>query len=641
VKTESIVGIKGSGGFVGCGFAVSPRHILTCAHVVNAALGTPINDREKWPESTIEVVFPYLPDAKPLRARVVYWKPQRFEQIPSTKIDIEEDIAGLELLDVEPRALPIEMRSASSDQAFRAFGYPKKTSQGGLAEGKLQGDLPCGWFQMDATCSEGLWAEPGYSGTAVWDKQDKTVLYGMVVARKRDDSSKIAYMIPVQGLENAIAHLRLLEILPCSQNLEDDLGKVYLSIYRQCCPSGWGVGRPIPKSLSEILADLDEMQSSVIKITGNQVERKLEFVARLLVTPRLILPESKKEALRLWGMQQFSDFFSLIDFVREAALVTIITPVVVDPCLMIEISPNNPPYITRAFFIPDTQTYKSTDLATWQEIFCWDVEGNQEISKELEPFEQDDSPEVIERKLKQRLAGYIMSCRTKYTNEGSFRVELILPQLLMSKSIECWKLEVGGYIGSIVLGSEYPVVIRSYDRTTDAYQKQVGEVWRNRWARLEANKIQQAVGRLAAIDAKAEIPQFRAAYQNPLTVGIKISDEVSVASQENCIKGFLASGTAVAVWLRRSPPALSSSANLEGSNLNPVLNKLNEFLQCLLSSMPNQALECRSQAIMASIEPDEANFMIGHHLSLLWENPNLLPPSSPKQASEYPKQASE
>jgi vWA-MoxR associated protein C-terminal domain/vWA-MoxR associated protein middle region (VMAP-M) 1 len=632
VQKASIVGIQGRNGFVGCGFAVTSRHILTCAHVVNAALGRLQEVGKSWPEDEITVMFPYL-SASRLRARVVYWKPQ-FDEIPSSRLGIEEDVAGLELLDELPTLMAVHPKPALSDVLFRAFGYPKKTSQGGVAEGKLQVDLPCGWFQMDATCPEGLWAELGYSGTAVWDKQDTTAVYGMVVARKRDDSSKIAYMIPVQGLENAIAHLKLLEILPCVETLEVPLGKVYLSAYQRCCPDDWEFAQRLPKTLSEILMQLDEMQPVTISSDESQVERKLEFVARLLASPDFGVTELKKEALRAWGKQRLPDFSNLIDRVGDIPDVGAVNLIVADPCLMIEVSPNYLPYTTKAFFIPDTPTYQSNDSTTWEEIFCWNFKHDKETVEELEAFEQDDLPDAIEQKLKQRLAGYITTCRRKYPKSGIFRIELILPLSLMSKPIELWELEVERYVGSIVPGSENPVVIRSYDRTTDEYEKVLGDTWRKRWANLEADKTLLAVERLAAVHAKAKPPQFRAVYQDPLIVGIKILDELPVASQVNWIDGLLASGTPVAIWLRRSPSVISHPNEVEGSNINPVLNNLNKFLQCFLGSIPNEALTYRSQAIVKSIEPDETNFMVGHHLSLLWENPHLLPPSPPKQASE-------
>jgi hypothetical protein len=61
---------------------------------------------------------------------------------------------------------------------------------------------------------------------------------------------------------------------------------------------------------------------------------------------------------------------------------------------------------------------------------------------------------------------------------------------------------------------------------------------------------------------------------------------------------------------------------------------LDELLTCCLGNIPLDALTVRAHAIESSIEPDEANFMVGHHLSLLWENPHLLPPAPPKQATE-------
>lgn len=641
MKTESIVGIKGSGGFVGCGFAISPRYILTCAHVVNAALGTPTNGRERWPESTIEVVFPYHPDAKPLKARVVYWKPQKFEQIPSTKIDIEEDIAGLELLEIEPQVSPIEVRSASSDQAFRTFGYPKKTLYGGVAEGKIQAELPCGWFQLDGTCPEGLWAEPGYSGSAIWHKKDKgddqdDCVYGMMVARRVDDKTKIAYMIPSEGLENAISHLRLLEQLPQPTDHKSSLWQLYLSIHQRCCPADWEQSHSQPETLVEILAQLNEMGSIEIADLGKFVDRKCLFLAYLIVEAASELAETQKDELRAWGKQSMENFLGLIDSLQQSQTDEVgQLQLVQDPCLVVQVSPNHLPYITQAFFIPDTQCYSPDDLDTWQEVFCWDFEKRKEMSEELEPLQADALPEAIEEKLKARLAGYIVTCKKRYQSrcEGTFRVELILPLALMNQPIECWELEIGGYEGSLVPASSFPLVIRSYDRITDAYQEELGEQWRSRWNRLKVNGSNQATAHLKAVPAKIRVPQLNAAYEQVGTVGIKLSEVPQQVNEKSLIGAILGTATPVAVWLRRSPSVVESDSTSD-EGLNQVLSVLDELLTCCLGKIPLDALTVRAHAIESSIEPDEANFMVGHHLSLLWENPHLLPPAPPKQATE-------
>jgi hypothetical protein len=638
VQKASIVGIQGSnGGFVGCGFAVTSRHILTCAHVVNAALGRTQESGTISPIESIKVCFVHLGN-QAILAKVVYWKPviHDLKQLPSVNLGIEEDIVGLELLDVlvGGPVKPVQIQLATENLEFKAFGYPNKILQGASAQGLLQIHLPCGWFELAGKCSKGFWAEPGYSGTPVRSIQDENSVYGMMVAsrKQQDDGVKIAYMIPAQGLDNAIAHLKLLEILPCVATLEDPLGKVYLSAYQRCCPDDWGLGlaHGLPETLSEILMQLNEMQPVTIPPAESQVERKLEFVARLLVSPDFGVTELEKEALRSWGTQRVTDFLSLLDRVRDISEVEAVEPVIADPCLMIEVSPNDLPYTTKAFFIADTQTYQSDDATTWQEIFCWDFEQKQERVQELEAFEQDDLLEAIERKLKQRLAGYIITCRKKYRKDGRFRIELILPLSLMNEPIERWELEIGGYAGSIVPASEYPVVIRSYDRTTDEYQEELGDLCRERWAKLHLSQGQQAAGRLAAVAAKAKTPQLNAAYKNPLVAGIKVSEILPVLAQPNFFGASLASGTPVAVWLRESP----DNSFEPGGGVNSVLNELDNFLQCLVGQIGDEALIVRAQAIAVSIEPDETNFMVGHHLSLLWENPHLLPPSPPKQASE-------
>jgi hypothetical protein len=636
VQTESIVGIKGNDGFVGCGFVVTPRHILTCAHVVNAVLGTSIADRERWPEADVKVkvVFPYLGN-RSLEASVVYWKPQRFEQIPSTRIDIEEDIAGLELLNGELPALPVELRSASSDQAFKVFGYPKKTSQGGVAEGKIQADLPCGWFQLDGTCPQGLWAERGYSGSAIWSKQDSCV-YGMMVARRLDDTTKIAYMIPFQGLENAIAHLCLLEQIPQPSNDEPNLWQLYLSIYQRCCPADWEQSYSLPKTLAEILAQLNDMGSTTVDGLEEPVERKCIFVAQLLIKSGSLLTEPQKEGLRVWVRKVMENFPNLIDALQSSQSVELERSVQVqDPCLVVQVSPNLQPYATQAFFIPDTHSYQPDDVNTWHEVFCWDFEKRKEMSEELEPIQAGGSVEIIERKLKSRLAGYIMTCKKRYLSrcEGTFRIELILPLALMNQPIECWELEVGGYEGSLVPASSFPLVIRSYDRITDEYQEELGEQWHSRWNHLKTHDAQQALAHLKAVPANIRVPQLNAAYGQDRTVGIKISEVLQQGNERNLMGAILGTATPVAVWLRCAPPAVDSSVSV-GENTDQVLNVLDEFLTCCLDKIPSDALTVRAQAIASSIEPDETNFMVGHHLSLLLENPHLLPPSAPKQATE-------
>src|SRR5918997_6433864 len=88
-----------AGHTVGVGVIVGSREILTCAHVVNSALG---RDRraQDHPAGEITVEFT-VGDGPPLRARVQRWLP------PPRTGAAGDDIAGLVLTSTElPRAPP-------------------------------------------------------------------------------------------------------------------------------------------------------------------------------------------------------------------------------------------------------------------------------------------------------------------------------------------------------------------------------------------------------------------------------------------------------------------------------------------------------------------------------------------------------
>lgn len=93
---------------LGAGFLVTPKHILTCAHVINAVLG-----RDEYaldpPAAEIFLDFPLLSlpnDYALLRAKVVHWFPVAEVAVPHGL----EDIAVLELCSEAP--LSAEVRPA-------------------------------------------------------------------------------------------------------------------------------------------------------------------------------------------------------------------------------------------------------------------------------------------------------------------------------------------------------------------------------------------------------------------------------------------------------------------------------------------------------------------------------------------------
>ncbi|MCI5228290.1 MAG: hypothetical protein D3918_16955, partial [Candidatus Electrothrix sp. AX2] len=78
---------------VGAGFLVTPQHIITCAHVINDALGRKKHAADR-PEAELLLDFPLLTDHPLLRATILQWFPVQEE----SAVGDREDIAVLQLL---------------------------------------------------------------------------------------------------------------------------------------------------------------------------------------------------------------------------------------------------------------------------------------------------------------------------------------------------------------------------------------------------------------------------------------------------------------------------------------------------------------------------------------------------------------
>jgi hypothetical protein len=159
----------------GVGFLVAERHILTCAHVVNLALGRD----ERAPDRPSEQDFVYvefpLADGAICRAHVERWQPP-----PSSGIS-GGDIAGLIVVGgslpsgVEPAQLT---SGAPAGCQVEVFGYPSGVGRpdGVWASGRVLREVRKDLLQIDAD-REGAWrAQFGFSGGPVIDRATGAVI---------------------------------------------------------------------------------------------------------------------------------------------------------------------------------------------------------------------------------------------------------------------------------------------------------------------------------------------------------------------------------------------------------------------------------------------------------------------------------
>jgi hypothetical protein len=188
---SSAEGPTSGGAPVGAGVHVGGRKIVTCAHVIEAALV--LADITRRPAEHVWVDFPQSTDKRPRRAQVVddAWFPKR---------DEAGDLAVLEIVDADAALgtpAPLRLVGSPGRQTIKVLGHPLGQLNGVWARARLIG--PAGpnveWIQMDTPTLTGKRIQPGFSGAGVIDEEDGTVI-GCVVAVDTTAEDRIAWMIP-------------------------------------------------------------------------------------------------------------------------------------------------------------------------------------------------------------------------------------------------------------------------------------------------------------------------------------------------------------------------------------------------------------------------------------------------------------
>ena len=213
------------GKVVGAGFLVTDRHILTCAHVVNAALKRPLNAPDR-PDRDIQLDFPLVTSTPILNgqifsgqifsSQIVRWLPVQ----PSTSISpaTGADIALLELESPLPQdAQPVRLVKTAHlwKHPFRVFGFPEGQAVGVWTDGIISNPQANGRIQIEVVRTTAYPIEPGFSGAPVWDEQLDGVAGMTVAIDSRRPAVRAAFIIPTAQLIQACPELAEQAIPPC------------------------------------------------------------------------------------------------------------------------------------------------------------------------------------------------------------------------------------------------------------------------------------------------------------------------------------------------------------------------------------------------------------------------------------------
>lgn len=190
---KGVVRFLRGGHAVGAGLWLGDGFILTCAHVVNYALGYR-EGHQPQPAEAVQLDFPFLP-GEPCTAQVIHWWP--------IEADERGDVAVLRLSEPSPlgaKAIPLMTAPDLWGHPCATYGFLQSNSRGIWVQGKLSGNIgPTGWIQLQGQEPSDNFVQRGFSGGPVWDEQLGGVVGINVYAEAI--SKKTAYIIPTALLQ--------------------------------------------------------------------------------------------------------------------------------------------------------------------------------------------------------------------------------------------------------------------------------------------------------------------------------------------------------------------------------------------------------------------------------------------------------
>ncbi len=192
----------------GIGTLVGRREVVTCAHVINAALGLDARSQEA-PAEPVDVDFPLLPTSLDApgsslrRAVVVRWLP------PPREGAAGDDLACLELVDESAPEGAIPARFIVSlpqaGHAVRLFGYPGDPPRpdGAWVASAVRGRVGGGLLQLDSGPDSALRVQPGFSGGPVFDDASGRVVGLLAAASGGRAATRDSYAVSADRLRLA------------------------------------------------------------------------------------------------------------------------------------------------------------------------------------------------------------------------------------------------------------------------------------------------------------------------------------------------------------------------------------------------------------------------------------------------------
>ena len=602
-----VVRIYGKQEVVGAGFLVSDEYILTCAHVVAEALGNNNGYSKQKPsqEQEVKLDFPIIktPNNKPiepLTAKVEFWLPANDHHFP-------EDIAVLKLIQSPPKKAQAAVLSMTQYQLdrhkFGAYGFPPGKDHAVWAEGVITKRVGQGRIQLNGLNTQ-YSLKGGFSGTPIWDKNLGAVVGIAVSAEKLQPDVKAAFMIPTELLLKAWD--KLLEVCSLDSRISSLIGllepyfedckfedfKYQIEIaYKKSLPQ-LAISN-FPDSIAEIVRSLDTREND----SEDDCSCLEKFVGYLLLSLKNSDLKGKlHQLLTNWlnsylGDERREDLLGLLKSKEQREKLFNENK---KPCLIAAIFEDNNFYTVEGWLIEDVRNYQPIEEAG---CYCLTDESNKKIT---------------DRKLSnlREIINLFIDKSISHCLQNIAKIQFFLPPKLIFNNLECLYsliLNPERYFKQTI-NAEYEISIRLSPRLRGAGKDLIVK-WFNKGGFLIQQQMQPAVNIVKNQNCSVPNELFNE-LDSPNIVAVRLNKVIQKSKLEWVIAAFLETGIPLALWMRKEIEGLNCCQALEEICQDCCLEELSENIKNRSRTTPH----------------------IGNCLSLLWDDPTLVPP---KYAPEY------
>jgi hypothetical protein len=197
---------------------------------------------------------------------------------------------------------------------------------------------------------------------------------------------------------------------------------------------------------------------------------------------------------------------------------------------------------------------------------------------------------------------------------GELIIEIFLPVELLDHASDHWLLKQGKR-SHFMLGEKYQLVTRSYDRLYDPEMQTTHYDWRERWQQWKAVVQGQSKATVCWFHSEQECPTNGL---NPAFPFLIFSFAPSAQFREELFWSLLDAGVPVALLPRKQ---ILSPTQME-EKLSALYHDGCHSLIKRIKSLRQEAVdEVRRQQNQQKLQEH-----FGHHLTLIWDDPDRLPP---------------